>query len=158
MSMKTVEFFSGIGGWSYSLANLSDKFEVIEAFDINPIANQVYKLNHGLVPNHKSIEHVTAKHLNSLQADMWVMSPPCQPHTRNNTTDTRDDNDPRSNAFIKLMTLLQEMTPPPRYIALEVSQASCCAVLCCAVLCCAVHLCSCWAYCRLTFLGIMPVL
>jgi len=121
MSIKTVEFFSGIGGWSYSLANLPGNFEVVEAFDINPIANQVYKLNHKLTPNHKSIEHITSKQLGKLNAEMWVMSPPCQPHTRNNTTATRDDNDPRSNAFLKLMGLLQEMAPPPRYIALEVS-------------------------------------
>lgn len=118
-TMRTVEFFSGIGGWSYSLSRLSSSFEVVEAFDINPIANQVYKLNHLLAPNHTSIEHITVKHLNKLNADLWVMSPPCQPHTRNNTTATRDTNDPRSNAFLKLMKLLQEVSPPPSYIALE---------------------------------------
>ena len=51
---------------------------------------------------------------------MWLMSPPCQPFTRNNTTNSRDTNDPRSKAFIHLTDLLSQLRIPPQYIALEV--------------------------------------
>ena len=51
---------------------------------------------------------------------MWVMSPPCQPFTRNNTTSTRDLVDPRSKAFMRLLDILNTMSEPPLFIALEV--------------------------------------
>lgn len=43
----------------------------------------------------KSIDQLTPVDLDSLSADLWVMSPPCQPHTRNNRTAKRDTADPR---------------------------------------------------------------
>lgn len=55
---------------------------------------------------------------------MWVMSPPCQPFTRNNTTPTRDTLDPRSKAFMSLLTVLESTEHPPSYIALEVFDIS----------------------------------
>lgn len=48
------------------------------------------------------------------------MSPPCQPFTRNNATDSRDMNDPRAKAFTHLIEILPKLLHPPNYIALEV--------------------------------------
>ena len=159
-TLKVVEFYSGIGGWSHALTQLqseyvnkrllvrklfdsylfakltqllSYKFDVVGAFDINPVANEVYRHNckifvPGILPAilftvysnqcgnfnltdvetvgstkrsrrgfnmEKSIDQLTPVDLDSLSADLWVMSPPCQPHTRNNRTAKRDTADPR---------------------------------------------------------------
>lgn len=52
------------------------------------------------------------------------MSPPCQPFTRNNTTEARDTNDPRAKAFENIIDLIPRLRIPPHYIALEVSISS----------------------------------
>ena len=118
--MRAVEFFSGIGGWSFALKHSCESVEVVAAYDINPIANKVYQLNHNIKPHHKSIEKLSAKELQSFNADVWLMSPPCQPHTRNNTSEKRDVLDPRSNAFLHLLEMLLALSNPPTYLALEV--------------------------------------
>jgi tRNA (cytosine38-C5)-methyltransferase len=122
MQHKIVEFFSGIGGWSCALSRLPPvlgEFKVVAAFDINTLANDVYTYNHKLRPSGKSLERVNAATLENLQANVWVMSPPCQPFTRNNTTEERDANDTRSRAFLYLIEQLQLMKRKPAYIALE---------------------------------------
>lgn len=117
--MRVLEFYSGIGGWSSALRMKGIEHEIISAFDINTVSNEVYKHNYGNQPSSKSLETITVKYLNSLQADLWVMSPPCQPYTRNNETDHRDNNDPRSRSFLHIIDLLGKLSNPPKYIALE---------------------------------------
>lgn len=131
VKLSALEFYSGIGGWSAaaSLATalpfqsvsstVTLSIEVKAAFDINPIANDVYLLNHALKPNHRSLEHVTVKNLDAHRADLWMMSPPCQPFTRNNDTAVRDKVDPRTASFVHLQELLQQMQHQPRLIFLE---------------------------------------
>ncbi len=117
--MKTIEFYSGIGGWSSAL-NLSEiEHTIVAAFDINTVANEVYERNYGCKPSAKSLETITEKQLAVLDAELWVMSPPCQPYTRNNQSDNRDENDPRSKSFMRLIELIRNMKKPPMYIALE---------------------------------------
>lgn len=120
---KVVEFFSGIGGWSCALRKargIKNDYEVVAAYDINPIANEVYLSNHhSPIPSTRSIDHIQARELDSYHAELWMMSPPCQPHTRNNTTEKRDIKDPRSSSFLHLLHLLTEMTSPPLAIILE---------------------------------------
>lgn len=126
---RVIEFFSGIGGWRCALTPplvaTSDLeyqyvYEVVEAFDINTKANMIYEHSFHHSPNTKSIERITVRELNKLAADMWVMSPPCQPFTRNNETDHRDNKDTRCNAFLRIIQLLNDNTMIlPRYILLE---------------------------------------
>jgi len=71
------------------------------------------------IPSLKSIDQLTVAELDTLSADLWVMSPPCQPHTRNNKTLKRDTADSRSNSFLHLIRCLEVMEKPPSYIALE---------------------------------------
>lgn len=98
------------------------QFRVVAAFDVNEVANEVYGFNcklinaedytpimkedkssskslkkqrTSLIPSAMSIEKLTVPMLDALAADIWVMSPPCQPHTRNNRTTKRDTSDPR---------------------------------------------------------------
>jgi site-specific DNA-cytosine methylase len=123
-SLRVLEFFSGIGGWAEaffqmgSIENIGE-LTVVEAIDINHISNEVYRHNFNKSPMCKSIETLTVDIIDSYRADMWVMSPPCQPFTRSNQTVVRDANDPRSNAFQYILKFLKESTAPPRYISLE---------------------------------------
>jgi site-specific DNA-cytosine methylase len=119
ISLKVLEFFSGLGGWSSALKKLYVDHEVIQAFDINTAANEVYEANHGIKPCNKSILGITTKALDKCNADVWVLSPPCQPFTRNNETDSRDAKDTRSEPFLHLLEVLKQMTNLPKYIALE---------------------------------------
>eukprot|EP01031_Cornospumella_fuschlensis_P034413 gene34413-41652_t len=98
--MRAIEFYSGVGGWNCAIKTaLGAGVEVVSAYDVNPAANAVYAINHGSRPSAKSLEVVTAEELDAYYADIWMMSPPCQPHTRNNTTAKRDGADPRSASF-----------------------------------------------------------
>ena len=44
----------------------------------------------------------------NIKINTWLMSPPCQPFTRSNTTSKRDDNDPRSDAIKHIIQILHE--------------------------------------------------
>lgn len=48
------------------------------------------------------------------------MSPPCQPFTRNNTTESRDNVDNRSKGLLHLIEVISVMYNPPQYVLLEV--------------------------------------
>lgn len=73
-----------------------------------------------------SIERMPLRQLEEWSADVWVMSPPCQPHTRqhnNNNHQQQDENtiqqkkdlnDPRSKSFLKICEWL-EGTPSDGY-------------------------------------------
>ena len=58
---------------------------VIASFDCNPTANECYEFNFGLKPYAKNIQQLTMRELEDFCADIWMMSPPCQPFTRSNT-------------------------------------------------------------------------
>jgi site-specific DNA-cytosine methylase len=129
-TLKVIEWFSGIGGWSFALqlveqAHPEVKLEVIQAIDINTLSNEVYYHNLHLKPVSKSIESVTQKFLAANPADIWVMSPPCQPFTRNHEKTTDDH---RTQALDHITELIRtiaasasDTTMPilPAYIALE---------------------------------------
>lgn len=48
---RVLEFYSGIGGMRYSLINAAVNAVVLEAFDINDVANDVYEHNFGHRPH-----------------------------------------------------------------------------------------------------------
>ncbi|KAL0327599.1 UNVERIFIED_CONTAM: tRNA (cytosine(38)-C(5))-methyltransferase 2 [Sesamum angustifolium] len=50
---RVLEFYSGIGGMRYSLIEAGVGAEVVEAFDINDVANDVYEHNFGHRPHQK---------------------------------------------------------------------------------------------------------
>lgn len=60
--------------------------QVVAAWDISTVANRVYHHNHHRTPSPSSIDNLDSRALDRWQADLWMLSPPCQPHTRNNTT------------------------------------------------------------------------
>ncbi|OII75375.1 DNA methyltransferase [Cryptosporidium ubiquitum] len=109
-------FFSGIGGLHLSIKNAADsinsksdyfhsdiKIEVIKAFEINDCANITYKKNFPdtLICN-KNIESLNLHDIP--YADIWLLSPPCQPFTKGGSK--KDSDDPRSKPFLKLIELM----------------------------------------------------
>ncbi len=68
-----------------------------------------------------SIESLTKKQLEKMSATFFMMSPPCQPHTRQHTNQQEDLNDPRSKSFVHLCHLLSVMdvNTLPKAILLE---------------------------------------
>jgi hypothetical protein len=68
-----------------------------------------------------SIEKLTKKQIELIKADIWMMSPPCQPHTRQHTNQKEDVDDPRSKSFLHLCDLIStmEVESLPKIILLE---------------------------------------
>ena len=86
--LRVLELFSGVGGMHRAVelaaSNLADiTLTVIGAVDINTVSNEIYKHNHPTT-NHmqRNITGLTVAQVSKLSPDMVLMSPPCQPHTR----------------------------------------------------------------------------
>jgi len=131
-SLRAVEFYSGIGGWSYAAENVSAalgiQIKVVAAFDVSTTCNAIYESNLGLRPSQRPIEKLSLDELDSFQADLWMMSPPCQPHTRQRNNENcrgggRDSDDARAASFLHLCELLPNLRKPPCLIA-KMSSAS----------------------------------
>jgi len=91
--------------------------EVVAAMEINTMSNEVYKHNHPATNLlNKNIAGLTQKELLKLSPDVVVMSPPCQPHTRQGKK--RDTEDPRSSPLAHLSNLLPSL-PSLKFILLE---------------------------------------
>jgi tRNA (cytosine38-C5)-methyltransferase len=68
------------------------------------------------------IEQVTVQDLLKWKADLWMMSPPCQPHTRQHENQAKDILDARSDSFLHICRLLQNLEPfasKPAMLVLE---------------------------------------
>lgn len=104
-----LELFSGIGG---AAAATEGRVEVVAAVDQNPFANQTYAIN---FPSHPIQVLNLAGGVRLPAADLWWMSPPCQPYTVRGAR--RDLDDPRARSLIRLMEALDRYRP--RYLALE---------------------------------------
>lgn len=117
--LRVVELFSGIGGMHCALDLADLTYEIVAAIDINPTANLVYSAN---FPNdpvlNRTIEGISLKQWEKWHADIWLMSPPCQPFTRQGKQE--DLNDRRTDGFVYLMkTILCQLQSKPKYILLE---------------------------------------
>ena len=110
--LRVLELYCGIGGCTAALGRAG---EVVAAVDINRAALSVYGHNwpHPTLP--ATIESLPAASLDQWGADLWWMSPPCQPFTRRGLG--RDDDDPRTQSLLELIRRLE--TSPPTYLALE---------------------------------------
>ncbi|XP_018891143.1 tRNA (cytosine(38)-C(5))-methyltransferase isoform X7 [Gorilla gorilla gorilla] len=81
--LRVLELYSGVGGMHHALRESCIPAQVVAAIDVNTVANEVYKYN---FPNTqllaKTIEGITLEEFDRLSFDMILMSPPCQPFTR----------------------------------------------------------------------------
>ncbi|XP_011562608.3 tRNA (cytosine(38)-C(5))-methyltransferase [Plutella xylostella] len=117
MNHRILELYSGIGGMHCAWKESGLPGEVAAAVDINTVANEVYKHN---FPETKSltrnIQTLTKSEIEKLNVDTILMSPPCQPFTRNGKY--LDEEDPRTNSLLAILQLLEELNCI-EYILLE---------------------------------------
>lgn len=123
--MRSAEFYSGVGGMHYALKEAlallgADAAEVVAAFDVNPSANAVYEANFGLKPKSTDVGALSPAQLDELDARTWLLSPPCQPYTRQNARDPAAAvADPRALSFVKLLGHLGDVQRKPDYVIVE---------------------------------------
>ncbi|KAJ3035608.1 C-5 cytosine-specific DNA methylase [Rhizophlyctis rosea] len=115
--VRALEFFSGIGGLHYGLEFAHPNASVIAAYDINANANVCYAHNFGIKPCQTGIQSLTAASLDKLNANCWLLSPPCQPYTQGGKS--LDDKDPRAEGLLHLIKLLGELKQAPSYVFVE---------------------------------------
>ena len=130
-TIRMVEFFSGIGGMRLAVTNAlkqqqrqeqdSMSLELCQAYDISLYANETYKHNfNGDVAKTKLVEQLTVKQLDEMNANLWTMSPPCQPFTRTRDSKQLDLEDKRCNGLKSLMLeKLPKLSIKPKWIVLE---------------------------------------
>lgn len=109
--LRFIEFFAGIGGF----AACCDSHEIVAAIDIDQMAKRVYEANFAHRYFTLSLESVKASWLDSLQANAWWLSPPCQPFSRRGNQ--KDRSDSRSLGLENLLRMIPALRP--RWILLE---------------------------------------
>ncbi|KAL9233889.1 hypothetical protein vseg_008824 [Gypsophila vaccaria] len=114
---KVLEFYSGVGGMRYSLSNAGVNAQVVQAFEINDVANDVYQLNFGHRPFQGNIQSLTANDLDKYQAHAWLLSPPCQPYTRQGLQ--KDSSDARAFSFLNILELIPQLSHAPHMLFVE---------------------------------------
>ena len=111
--MNVLELFCGIGGFADAAGN---RAHIVVAVDQSPHALAIYRLNHPETSAVEwNLETVTAEDLRAFPADMWWLSPPCQPYSVRGHR--RDLDDPRALSFRNLLEILQ--VDPPLHLGLE---------------------------------------
>ncbi len=116
--VKALELFCGIGGFAAAALGLNIK--VCAALDQSPAALTVYRTN---FPDHPAVlvnlEGVKGEDLVSYGADLWWMSPPCQPYGVRGGQ--RDVADTRARSLIRILDLLARLRENilPEHFALE---------------------------------------
>ena len=117
--VRALEFYCGVGGLHYSLrrARPFGGARVVGAFDINPNACDVYEKNFGTRPIQNSLSAVSSKKLDTFEASLWLMSPPCQPFTRQGAQ--RDAEDARADSFLSLLQLVPRLRRKPTHVLVE---------------------------------------
>ncbi|GLI59124.1 hypothetical protein VaNZ11_000912 [Volvox africanus] len=93
----------------------------VTAVDINTLANRVYAAEFGFQPRTLDLQRVTAAQLDEIEADIWLLTPPCQPYTTTSNARRRDTADPRAASLLHLLSdaVLPAMQRPPTRILLE---------------------------------------
>lgn len=116
--LRVMEFYAGVGGFHWALKKAEINAEIVASVDINTNANCVYAHNFPSTPHlNRNICGMTASEMDSFKPDVFVLSPPCQPFTRQGLR--RDNHDRRTDSFFHLMSILSEMQTPPSYLLME---------------------------------------
>ena len=116
--LRAVEFYCGVGGLHYSLLRARPGAKVVAAFDINPNGNDTYEHNFGVRPSQKNIYGLPVSAFDKLDGGVWLLSPPCQPFTRQGHRKDKDDG--RSQSFLRLLEeVLPKLRDPPSHLLVE---------------------------------------
>lgn len=92
-------------------------FEVVMAFEINTNANVVYRANFRSPVAQKSIQDHPQDFFQRLGAEVFVMSPPCQPYTRVGLQ--KGGQDTRAESFFFILDLIKNLPKGPEFILIE---------------------------------------
>ncbi|GFS96890.1 hypothetical protein NPIL_447791 [Nephila pilipes] len=115
---RILELYSGIGGMRFSLEAAGIPHEIVAAFDVNPVVNDIYRHNFGSCGHsQKNILSLTTTEIESMKLDMITMSPPCQPFTRVGLK--KDMEDARSSSFLHLLSIVSQLQRKPMYLLIE---------------------------------------
>lgn len=109
--MRVLELFCGIGGAAVALGDAS----IVGAVDHDREAIATYSANFAHRTVIKNLARVPPSWFASFAAELWWMSPPCQPHGIRGAQ--RDLDDPRSEAFLAVIAAIRAVRP--RFVALE---------------------------------------
>ncbi|ROT86061.1 DNA methyltransferase 2 [Penaeus vannamei] len=115
--LRLLELYSGIGGMHAAVRESGIPFEVTSSFEINTSALEVYRHNFPGTSKPRNIMGLTVEEMEQLSPNIIMMSPPCQPFTRQGLK--RDVEDARTSSFLHFLGLLEEITAPPEMILLE---------------------------------------
>jgi site-specific DNA-cytosine methylase len=113
MTLRALELYCGIGGCAAALAPAGA--EVVRALDINHQALEVYRTNFPHPAEARTLESLGSEELAGWAAELWWLSPPCQPYTRRGLQ--RDAEDPRAASLLALLPRIAEVRPP--FLGLE---------------------------------------
>ena len=117
---KVLELFSGIGGMRCGLEEIFSKrghsAEYVSV-DLNEFCNQVYYESYGDRPKSLDITSLGTHWFDAVAADIWTMSPPCQPYTRQGKMKGSDDD--RAWPLHHLIQVFGEIKILPKLIILE---------------------------------------
>jgi len=113
-----LELFCGIGGFAAAVAGTN--IRVVGALDQSPVALDVYRLN---FPGHDArqadLEKIDARELADFNADLWWLSPPCQPYSVRGRK--KDLDDPRARSLARILAVFPQIPAEqlPKNLALE---------------------------------------
>ncbi len=113
--IRTLEFFAGIGGFAVANRSIGEPFHIAAALDINRPASEVYLANFNHPYWVREIDSIPIDQVRGLQADLWWMSPPCQPFTSRGLR--RDIDDPRCGPLLRMIEWIGAIRP--KWIAME---------------------------------------
>ncbi len=111
VDFRAVEFFAGLGGFVTAWPEV----DIAAAIDIHQGAAEIYSANCSHPYWVREIESITVEDLLALRANLWWMSPPCQPYTQRGQQ--RDVADSRARSLLRLIDLIAECEP--KYLLLE---------------------------------------
>lgn len=104
---RALEFFSGVGGFAAAVAG---RAEIVAAYDQSGDARATYALNFPGTPLFaRNLDRVGAAELARHGADLWWLSPPCEPYTTRGAR--RDLDDTRARSLLVLLDLIATLRP-----------------------------------------------
>lgn len=115
--LGVLELYCGIGGIATVLGEAvpAAAATVVAAVDIDGECLEIYRHNFAHPTVRAAVESLPARRLRAWDADLWWLSPPCQPYTRRGRR--RDLDDPRARSFPVVLERIAALRP--RYLALE---------------------------------------
>lgn len=110
--VRVLELFCGLGGVAAALgeASAAGAAHVAAAIDVDRRALAVYAANHPGPTVARTLDSIRPPDLAAFAADLWTMSPPCQPFTRRGRG--RDLDDPRTRGLLAVLAAVAAVRPP----------------------------------------------